>query len=102
MALSREEIRRISEQTCKEIAGGGAARDCLFDDIHDAIAAAKEAQRQLMLLSLEQRGRIIESIRQAARDNAVMLAELAHTETGYGKVAHKTLRPSSVQAQEPG
>ena len=102
MALSREEIRRISEQTCKEIAGGGAARDCLFDDIHDAIAAAKEAQRQLMLLSLEQRGRIIESIRQAARDNAVMLAELAHTETGYGKVAHKIAKNLLAANKTPG
>ena len=102
MALSSEEIRRIYDETCREIAGGGPVADCLFDDVHDAIAAAKAAQRKLMDLSLEQRGRIIESIRQAARDNAVMLAELAHTETGYGKVQHKIAKNLLAANKTPG
>ena len=40
-----------------------------FEDMDDAIAAAVEAQKQLVKLTLEERGKIVEAIRQAARDH---------------------------------
>lgn len=111
MALTSEQIKAISEGITRELSGGagysagayaGGSADCLFDDIRDAIRAAKEAQARLMDLSLEQRGQIIESIRQAARDNAVMFSELAHAETGYGKVHHKIAKNLLAANKTPG
>lgn len=111
MALTKEQIKAISESVTKEVSGSaalssaaysGGSMGCLFDDIRDAIAAVKEAQARLMELSVEQRGQLVEAIRQAARDNAMMLSELAHAETGYGKVHHKLAKNLLAANKTPG
>jgi propionaldehyde dehydrogenase len=95
MSLTDEQIRKIVEDTVKQISGSnsgastGSPSCWLCDDAESAIQAAKAAQQQLMKLSLEERGRLIDAMRAAARENVRYLSELAHTETGYGKVEDK-------------
>ncbi len=103
MALTKEEIRRISDETQRCLAGGVCGEgQCLFDDVHDAIDAAITAQKQLMTMSLAQRGKLISAMRQAALDNAEKLAVLAHEETGYGRMAHKILKNQLAANKTPG
>ena len=106
MALTKEQIRQIAEQTRNSIecgacvpAGGG---QCLFDDVHDAINTAIRAQERLMEMSLEQRGKLIEAMRAAARANVQELATLAHEETGYGKIHHKIAKNLLAADKTPG
>ena len=71
MALTKEQIRQIAEQTRSSVLGGGCGStftagngQCLFDDVHDAIDTAIRAQQKLMDMSLEERGKLIEAMRQ--------------------------------------
>ena len=75
---------------------------CLFDDVHDAIDTAIRAQHQLMDMSLEERGKLIEAMRVCAREHAEELAILAHEETGYGKVPHKIAKNLLAANKTPG
>ena len=82
MALTKEQIRQIAEQTRSSFASGSytaaANGQCLFDDVHDAIDTAIRAQQKLMDMSLEERGKLIEAMRQAARDHVEELSIMAH------------------------
>lgn len=102
MALTQEQIRAISQETEQQLAGGACGGRCIFDDINEAINTAIAAQRQLMRMSLEERGKLIEAMRQAARDHAEELAVLAHEETGYGKIQHKIAKNLLAANKTPG
>lgn len=114
MSLSETQIRQIVEQTQRELTSTAALHyspappffagsgSWLCDTAQEAIENAKQSQRQLMRLSLEHRGRIIAAMRQAALQNARMLAELAHNETKYGSVEHKTLKNELAANKTPG
>jgi len=107
MSLTDDQIRRIIEDTVKQISGTcvepNLASTCwLCDDPESAIQAAKAAQQQLMKLSLEERGQLIEAMRAAAREQVNYLSELAHAETGYGKVADKIKKNLLAINKTPG
>ncbi len=108
MSLTDEQIRSIVEDTVRQIAGTGsiaeqAASGCwLCDTAEQAIQSAKAAQRELMNISLEKRGKLIEAMRAAARKNARYLAELACSETGYGKVEDKVKKNLLAADKTPG
>jgi len=111
MSLTNEQIQRIIEDTVKQVGqkniiqtgAGCAAGTCwLCDDANDAVQAAKEAQEQLMKLSLEQRGKLIQAMREHAMANVQYLSELANKETGYGRVAHKILKNKLAIEKTPG
>jgi len=53
-------------------------------------------------MSLERRGKLIEAMRQAAMKNVRYLSELAHNETGYGRVEHKILKNMLAIEKTPG
>ena len=66
MALTKEQIQQIAAQTRSSFETGSFAPtgvQCLFDDVHDAIDTAIRAQHQLMDMSLEERGKLIEAMR---------------------------------------
>ena len=109
MSLSDEQIRKIVEDTVKQHSGSsgggwasGGSSCWLCDDPESAIQAAKAAQQQLMKLSLEERGKLIDAMRSAARENVSYLSELAHTETGYGKVEDKIKKNLLAINKTPG
>ncbi|MDR2181673.1 MAG: aldehyde dehydrogenase EutE [Treponema sp.] len=77
-------------------------RGWLFDTVDEAVARAQAAQRVLAAMTLEERGRLIEAMRGAGRDNARKLAQMAHDETGYGQVEHKVLKNLLAANKTPG
>ena len=105
MALTKEQIQQIAAQTRSSFESGSFAPtgvQCLFDDVHDAIDTAIRAQHQLMDMSLEERGKLIEAMRVCAREHAEELAILAHEETGYGRVPHKIAKNLLAANKTPG
>ncbi len=62
---------------------------CLFDNLDDAVEAARLAQRRFIDLSLERRMEIVANIRKHALANAERLGRLAVTETGLGRMPDK-------------
>ncbi len=78
--------------------GGGGC----FKNIDEAVKAAGESQRQLVLLSLALRQKLIESMRKAALDNARYLAVMAKEETGFGRVEDKVLKNILAAEKTPG
>jgi len=74
----------------------------LCDTAEEAIANAKAAQKELIKLPLEKRGRFIEAMRKTALNNAEYLARLANEETGYGRVPDKIAKNMLAAEKTPG
>lgn len=74
----------------------------VFTDIDSAVQAVTAAQRELCLMPLAKRDEIIAAIRKSMLDNARHLAELAHAETGLGRVEDKILKNRLVTEKTPG
>lgn len=74
----------------------------IFEDMNEAIAAAKAAQVKLRMMPLETRDQIITKIREKIMANKEALAQLAVEETGMGKVGHKILKHELVAKKTPG
>jgi len=79
-----------------------SGQDGIFPDVDAAIAAASTAFRALQGMSLALRGRLIASMRQAARDNAEDLARTACEETGMGRLEDKVTKNLLVADNTPG
>ena len=74
----------------------------IFTDMNEAIAAAKKAQAVLRRMSMDQREKIISSIRKKTLENAETLARMGVDETGMGNVGHKILKHRLVAEKTPG
>ena len=103
MAINEQEIQDIVRSVLKGMgttadkpAGSSKKLLGVFDDINDAIAAAKEAQKEIQPMPLEFREKIISNIRKKTLENAKMFAELGVEETGMGNVGHKILKHQLV------
>ena len=64
----------------------------IFSTLDEAVAAAGTAFRQLNKLPLEIRKHMVAHMRQAGREYAQVLAEMAHSESGMGRVEDKVLK----------
>ena len=106
MSISEARIAEIVKEVTAQGMGSGtvssAGSDGIFDDINEAIAAAKKAQKELAGFSLEKRGVLIEAMRKAARENAERLSKMANEETGYGRVEDKIAKHLLVADKTPG
>lgn len=74
----------------------------IFDDMNDAIAAAEKGYREVRAMSVAEREKIITEIRNLARAEAAIMAQLGVSETGMGKVEHKRLKHILVADKTPG
>ena len=74
----------------------------VFEDMNEAIAAAKKAQKDIHKMSMDQREQIISNIRKKTRENAEILARMGVEETGMGNVPHKILKHQLVAEKTPG
>ena len=118
MALSEQEIRKLTDEIVRSLSGirprmdEPAARPAtpsypatggwLWETADQAVAAAKAAQARLVELTLEKRGELIAAMRKTAIAQAEHLARMAHEETGYGHVAHKLEKNLLVARRTPG
>ncbi|MBR3400703.1 MAG: aldehyde dehydrogenase EutE [Parasporobacterium sp.] len=110
--LSREQIEQIVRMTVETLQakeGNEAAKPCpktgngwMFETAEECVEAAIAAQQKLMELTMEHREKLIQAMRQASRDNARKLAEMAHEETGYGNVPDKIAKILLVADKTPG
>lgn len=84
-------------------AAGTAGRLGIYDDIDSAVAAARAAHDQLTdSMSMAERDRIIEAMRQRARELATEAAHRAVDETGLGRVDDKIQKNLLVANKTPG
>ncbi len=74
----------------------------VFADMNAAIAAAKEAEKTVRTLSMDQREKIIAVIRRKTHENAEILARMGVNETGMGNVGDKILKHHLVADKVPG
>jgi len=110
-AHSPDQIRRLAEIIAREIVAeraagppgtGASPGDGVFASLDDGVAASAAAFKALDALGLEKRHRIIESMREAMRQNARALAALAVEETGLGRVEDKVQKNLLVTNKTPG
>lgn len=73
-------------------ASGRSTNLGIYDTLDDATAAAQNAFRRLQQLPLDIRKEMVAHMRRAAREHALVLAEMAHSETGMGRVEDKVLK----------
>lgn len=74
----------------------------VYENVLDAIAAAKKSQQQLMELSMKKRAEIIASMRKASLTNAEKLAIMANQETGFGNASDKIIKNILAAEKTPG
>lgn len=110
MAISEQELQEIVRgvlqgmDTVREVPPAQEQKQLrgVFDNITEAIAAAKAAQEEIQPMPLEFREKIIANIRRMTLKNAKMFAELGVTETGMGNVGHKIIKHQLVAEKTPG
>ena len=115
MGISTSDISRYVQEIQNELgrpaagkvdssvyAGAGEGDWGLFDTAEAAIDAAISAQKKLMNYTLADREKFVSAMRQAARDAARGLAEIAHEETGYGHVEDKIVKNLLAANKTPG
>ena len=112
--LSKEQIEQIVQATIAQMnnqqtasasapAGAcGAGNGWMFDRAEDCVDAAIAAQKKLVAMTMDRREKLIRAMRRAARENAEKLAQMAHDETGYGKVPDKIAKILLVANKTPG
>ena len=72
----------------------------LFDELEDAVKAAEAAQKKIATVAV--RDKIIAVIRKTGLENAQAFAEMAHNETGMGRVSDKIAKNILVCERTPG
>ncbi len=107
MAYSSEQIREIVLQVMSNIqqeekSTSNKSLLGVFDDMYDAIAAAKEAQKIMRELPMDIRENIISNIRRRTKEQAETMARMGVEETGMGNVGDKILKHQLLAEKTPG
>jgi len=116
MELGSIDIKNIIEEVVKRVSAElkmsfgeynvnyepQAGRYGIFEDMNKAIEAAYNAQQEFVKLSLEERKKIIETMRQYALANVKVFSELAVAETKMGRVADKIAKNQLSILKTPG
>lgn len=92
-------MKKSSSDEKSNVLGGSFG---CFEDMLSAIRACKEASKKLIDLSIKDRKKIIESMRQAGLSHARNLAMMARDETGFGVLEHKELKNILASTKTPG
>ena len=74
----------------------------VFADMNTAVEKAKEAQKVVRMMSMDQREKIISKIRIKIKENAETFARMGVNETGMGNVGDKILKHLLVAEKTPG
>ena len=102
--MTEDQIKAIvGEVMAKmQLGSGVSGMHGVFTDMNDAIAAAKEAQKVVRMMSMDQREKIISRIRVKIKENAETFARMGVQETGMGNVGDKILKHLLVAEKTPG
>ena len=106
MNIDQTLIAKITAEVISQMQSGKSAAPAntggIFASIDEAVTAARAAYKQLRKLPVEKRECLIQAIRDAAYDNAPILAEMAVKESGMGRIADKTLKNQIAARKTPG
>lgn len=106
MEMTESQIQAIVGEVMKVVKSSNtqvpAKCHGVFDDMNTAIEKAKEAQKIVRVMSMDQREKIITRIRTKIKENAETLAKMGVEETGMGNVGDKILKHLLVAEKTPG
>lgn len=105
MPVSETMVQDIVKEVVARMQLSGTAQSTyhgVFADMNDAIAAAKEAQKKVRVMTMDQREQIISNIRRKTHENAEVLARMGVEETGMGNVGDKILKHHLLADKTPG
>lgn len=98
-----ERLRDLPQPISAGPVAGRAPSPCgVFDMLDEALNSAVVAQKELLALSLAKRKELIEKVRAACRKEVSTLAEMAVSETGYGRIQDKIKKNNLVIDKTPG
>lgn len=86
----------VAKSGAIEVGGG------VFATVNEALAAAGNAQRELVALGLEEREKLVAAMRTAALEASDSLARHAYEETGLGRYEHKIGKNQDAARLTPG
>lgn len=112
MQVDESLVRNVVQQVLARLSGGAGpapvagkgfdGRHGLFQDVNEAVAAAREAFEKLSAATLETRTRIIGHIRRIAMDQCVELGTIEMEETKIGRLPHKIEKLKTLGERSPG
>ncbi|MBP5151914.1 MAG: aldehyde dehydrogenase EutE, partial [Lachnospiraceae bacterium] len=104
MEMTESQIKEIVDKVIAKVTLDAPASSMhgVFADMNQAIEKAKEAQRIVRVMSMDQREKIISVIRRKIKENAETLARMGVEETGMGNVGDKILKHLLVAEKTPG
>ena len=104
MAVHESMVQDIVKEVMAkmQLASAPTGNHGVFQDMNEAIEAAKKSQKIVRRMSMDQREQIISVIRRKTRENAEILARMGVDETGMGNVPHKILKHQLVAEKVPG
>lgn len=104
MSINEQMVQDIVKEVMAklQLSETSTAQHGVFEDMNAAIEAAKEAQKYIHRMSMDQREQIISNIRKKTKENAEIFARMGVEETGMGNVPHKILKHVLVAEKTPG
>lgn len=109
MQINEALIRDVVSQVLAEVGHGApvaarsfVGRHGVFDDVNEAVAAARDAFEQLSQRGMEDRKRIIDIIRRISIDQCVELGTMEMEETKIGRLVHKIEKLKTLGMLTPG
>lgn len=103
--IQEELVSLIKSKVIDELSRDESCNDVelgIFNNIDEAVSAAKKAQKTLNLLDLEKREIIISAIRETCINNANLLARLCVEESKMGRVDDKIAKIILAAKKTPG
>lgn len=102
--MTESQMKRIVGEVIAKLELGNqtAGKHGVFTDMNTAIEKAKEAQKIVRVMSMDQREKIISNIRAKIKENAETFARMGVEETGMGNVGDKILKHLLVAEKTPG
>ena len=104
MPISESMVQDIVQEVMAkmQIASAPAGQHGVFQDMNEAIEAAKQSQKIVKRMPMDQREKIISVIRKKIHENAELFARMGVDETGMGNVGDKILKHHLVADKTPG
>lgn len=106
MELNQNYIDQIVKNVIKNLEGplntSGQKLKGVFDSMSDALEAVDKAYKFYRSYSIEQREKMISSIRKLTLSEAETMAKLGVEETGMGRVSDKIIKHQLVANKTPG
>lgn len=104
MAVSEQLVQDVVKEVVAklQIQADVSKNHGVYSTMDEAIEAAKQAQKIVRTMSMDQREKIISIIRRKTKENAEIIARMGVQETGMGNVGHKILKHHLVAERTPG